>query len=54
MRFARHKRSPPASIVIQSCKGHDSIGRAAQRVTQVFCLPVTTDQPQPTSYYYHQ
>ncbi|MEH0664285.1 family 20 glycosylhydrolase [Vibrio scophthalmi] len=43
----------PTSIVIQSWRGHDSIGRAAQEGYQgVLSTGYYLDQPQPTSYHY--
>ena len=43
----------PKSIVIQSWRGHDSIGRAAKEGYQgVLSTGYYLDQPQPTSYHY--
>ncbi|NOH30228.1 family 20 glycosylhydrolase [Vibrio mediterranei] len=43
----------PKSIVIQSWRGHDSIGRAAQEGYQgLLSTGYYLDQPQPTSYHY--
>lgn len=43
----------PTSIVIQSWRGHDSIGRAAQEGYQgILSTGYYLDQPQPTSYHY--
>ncbi|WP_019275233.1 beta-N-acetylhexosaminidase [Vibrio coralliilyticus] len=43
----------PTSIVIQSWRGHDSIGRAAKQGYQgVLSTGYYLDQPQPTSYHY--
>lgn len=43
----------PKSIVIQSWRGHDSIGRAAKQGYQgVLSTGYYLDQPQPTSYHY--
>ncbi|MGY0400074.1 MAG: beta-N-acetylhexosaminidase [Ostreibacterium sp.] len=43
----------PKSIVIQSWRGHDSIGRAAQQGYQgILSTGYYLDQPQPTSYHY--
>ncbi|NOH21644.1 beta-N-acetylhexosaminidase [Vibrio europaeus] len=43
----------PTSIVIQSWRGHDSIGRAAKEGYQgVLSTGYYLDQPQPTSYHY--
>lgn len=43
----------PKSVVIQSWRGHDSIGRAAQEGYQgILSTGYYLDQPQPTSYHY--
>ncbi|MGY3572023.1 family 20 glycosylhydrolase [Vibrio paucivorans] len=43
----------PTSIVIQSWRGHDSIGRAAKEGYQgILSTGYYLDQPQPTSYHY--